>query len=644
MSAKASFRRPSDAALSVLIALAGALAVAFLMKGKYYSISSDLALHYELAHLIRNSWMWPTSHFLASGMQQYPPAAHYLAAIFGLPFHSTLIGLNVVACLAVFGCYLLLAETVTVGSTVGALVALVIAGAGLSYGRTQYAVEGYEVFYNFFFSQMVGEFLFIAFTLWLCRTQRDWKVRLSISCVVTILACWLYAISAVEIALACICLETIFLLRRIRQTRSLELTWLIPAVLGAAILPVLVALNPKFHEMVLISHNNGGLGLIAFEHLVPELAALLLILATALGVFAPDTPRWRRGTLVLATAGCATAAAALAQTAALDIFGAGSPYAVKKYGFSIITLLIFSLGALAATAVEKRGPRQTFAAPRLCLPTAFALGAALMLPNHSPQPLDKFVKYQKQVSRIASDPTFPRDAWGNTVSHNNGFGWYLNHAVTMVDLGMSQNRSMAAAQSTLNPAQPMVAAYALVNDPSKDTSERCVRRFSSDPSIAFIDLRCDRKNLAQTISFPAHVDLARAEFVPRFFTHGWYDKEPAGMWSEGNHAEMAMHFDNPPRTVLLSMEISAFIPKPGYVQHVRLHVGKTEVGHWTFDVKSSSGLRQVELPRNLLQNGDLKLEFELPDATSPTVQGISGDSRVIGIFVDSFTIAGNGLA
>ena len=153
------------------------LVAVIVMRGKLYAASTDLAQHYELAHALTLNWAWPGGTPLSSGIQTYPPLSHYLGALAGLAFGSALMGMNVVAIAAIFFCYLLLARTLSIGSPLGVVVAVAIAAAGLWEARSQQSVEGFEVYSNFFYAQLVGEAAFLAVALWLANEKRPWLLR-----------------------------------------------------------------------------------------------------------------------------------------------------------------------------------------------------------------------------------------------------------------------------------------------------------------------------------------------------------------------------------------------------------------------------------------------------------------------------------
>jgi hypothetical protein len=47
----------------------------------------------------------------------------------------------------------------------------------------------------------------------------------------------------------------------------------------------------------------------------------------------------------------------------------------------------------------------------------------------------------------------------------------------------------------------------------------------------------------------------------------------------------------------------------------------------------------VTIPAALIHDGRVRLDFDLPDATSPAARRLSADARVLAYFVTSFSVA-----
>lgn len=620
-------------AWDIVAVLIAGLAVALRMKTVVYAHSTDLALHYQLADSISRSWVWPTlTKPLATAMSAYPPLAHYLGAMAGLPFHSALVGVQLVAAMSVFGCYLILIRCLTSGGRLGDLVALAAAAVGVLAARTQSAAEGFEIFYSFFYAQIVGQVVFLGFVVWLSTTPRRWPVRLSASAVAVFVCGWLYLLTSVEIALSYMSLEAFLLARQWLRTRNLEVRRLTPLAAGAVFLPLLVLIHPEFRWMMTISGNNGALTLGALDGMVPALSIVLLLLGAALGVLAPETSRWRAGLLPLAAAACGCATAALLQQAAWSGLHMGSEYAVKKYSYGVVTLLIFCTAAGIGAVIDGRKDRRAWPPTVALAPPILAALATIFLPTAAPDRLDKFSAYQAYMRHVLASGRAPKVAKGLIVSNHSGFGWSLNFAATLVDLDMDPKQAYAA---VLGPPQASPALYAFADKPDEDFPDSCIVPGSTAGAASLTLIHCQAFS---TIGPAQSVGVGQSKRLPRFFLSGWSGREGDSVWNDGKSAEIGLHFSDTPENVLFAFDGGAFLPASVQSQRVDLLVGHVPVGHWTFDQKAPSGVQQVLIPGSLVRNGDVKLTFAFPDAISPSALKLSNDPRTLAFSMKGFSV------
>ncbi len=488
---------------------------------------------------------------------------------------------------------------------------------------------------------MVGELTFLLLALWLCRTALSWPWRLAVTAVATFLACWLFLIAAVEIALACICLEGLLLLRRIIAARTVRLSWLVPTIASGMVLPLIIAANPGLGIMIGDASAGGGnqfrqIHLYAFQHLVPAMAAALLAFAAAIGALsACDAPRWRGGTLFLATAGCATALAALTQALVQAVSPLGSDYAMNKYGFSVITLLVFAVAAAAGGWVDRRPRSAPSWAWASLAPAALAALATIFMHAELGERLDKFVKYQKEVRTFFAEKRAPADAFGRTSSNNPSFRYPLNHVITLADLGMDSATAQKSIDASLNVAITAPETYSFVDERIGYVAPKCVlNRLRA--GIALVSLPCQRVTPA-SLTLDKTVAVSGSSGRPPYFVSGWSGTEPTGIWSGTPRAVLGLHLNSMPDPVLVTVQASGFLPDPAYVQHVPVFVHGVQLDTWTFDARAPGGARTVLVPAALAPNGDVMLEFRFPDATSPAQHKVSADPRQLAMFVSGFS-------
>lgn len=135
------------------------------------------------------------------------------------------------------------------------------------------------------------------------------------------------------------------------------------------------------------------------------------------------------------------------------------------------------------------------------------------------------------------------------------------------------------------------------------------------------------------------LSLADTQIKPAFLAQGWSGKEGNGVWSEGKASTMALDVGSTRGDVMVTIGGAAWIPDPGYVQHVTVSTDAGLLARWTLDAQHGSGEHAVIVPKAAIHDGLVTLHFAFPDATSPAQQKKSSDSRVLAFFVTSVAVA-----
>lgn len=114
---------------------------------------------------------------------------------------------------------------------------------------------------------------------------------------------------------------------------------------------------------------------------------------------------------------------------------------------------------------------------------------------------------------------------------------------------------------------------------------------------------------------------------------GWSSPESWGIWTTQGEALLLLALPKSPETDLrIQMQVRAFVPATWPKQKVRVKANGQPVADWVFQHGDTNLLREINLPRHLLDtSGMLWLEFETPDAMSPTALGFGIDVRILGM-------------
>jgi len=133
------------------------------------------------------------------------------------------------------------------------------------------------------------------------------------------------------------------------------------------------------------------------------------------------------------------------------------------------------------------------------------------------------------------------------------------------------------------------------------------------------------------------IDFGDALDSRGFMGNGWSETEPWGTWSIGSRAELSVKLSAKPDTQLfLNAFAFAQLPRQDHEGvNVRVHCGDRLIAEWKFTPAQArdGGPHWVSAPLpapDHLQDV-LDFVFEIEGATSPYAEGLSHDSRVLGL-------------
>ncbi len=126
-----------------------------------------------------------------------------------------------------------------------------------------------------------------------------------------------------------------------------------------------------------------------------------------------------------------------------------------------------------------------------------------------------------------------------------------------------------------------------------------------------------------------------------YLKQGWAAPESWGVWSQSKTAKLKIQLPFvPARDMKLILKAQAFINEKHPQQHVDVWVNRQHIARIDYTQKINLSSRAIHLPKNLIlaNNGDLNIEFKLPDAKSPAKLGISADIRQLGLGLHSLEL------
>jgi hypothetical protein len=426
--------------LSVAIsALFSWIVLGFLWRNKIGTASVDVGWHYVLVDFFYARW--GSFQDLASihpTMAQYPPVAHIFAAAIGWLVGSPFGGMTCAAILFICTIYACLFEGIKGRdrhSTTRRFYVLTPIVFGLGW---LHIVYGQEISKSFFLPQAAGQCIVLLTMLCLSNCKRSPWECVSVPALIFLLG-WLYQFAQIQILS---CAQALWLFTIVEAWRS-DRRFSLNLVAYAGILGVLgclaILFHPELAPMLSISTNNGDIIFARYPLIViPASAIILMMLSLAIAneKFKADL----RYPLFLPAVGLGISLAALFNYAAWILLDIGSPYAVRKHGFSLVTWIVVIWTVYLAQAISRQyGHHRLETSLHRWLPelveTALAVVLCVWLNlAHTMKDISAFKSYQDAVRLDGKLNKYP---FGKVVSHNEWLDPHQNFFVTLVDLRVS---------------------------------------------------------------------------------------------------------------------------------------------------------------------------------------------------------------
>jgi len=226
--------------------------------------------------------------------------------------------------------------------------------------------------------------------------------------------------------------------------------------------------------------------------------------------------------------------------------------------------------------------------------------------------------------------------------------------VSIYDVGNSDDRSRRFLYYAWNrsdilrkydPFFPPISEYAVSGLSWMDESWRLTNRILAPGGTEY----------ASPISYQygASIDFGFDGDSQRYIGKGWSLGGPAATWTDGKSASLII----PIAKIESNIELRAvFSPYTVWgkleEQRVTVLVNGNIVGKWTAQRQDNIGERILRrfkherefvektavIPRELLEDSEVLITFDLPDATSPASLGVSQDARALGIEMRSLVL------
>lgn len=117
-----------------------------------------------------------------------------------------------------------------------------------------------------------------------------------------------------------------------------------------------------------------------------------------------------------------------------------------------------------------------------------------------------------------------------------------------------------------------------------------------------------------------------------YLSCGFSSPEYTGTWTDGHKSEMKFVLtDYKNENIFLNMKYFAYREN----QHVKIYAGDTLIDEYDATCDTN---RKIRIPQYCIDDNELSIRFEFPNASSPFENGESGDKRILALFVKTMTL------
>ena len=606
-----------------------------------WNASSDLAHHYALAYRISEQW-WLAAYPdpALGGMIIYPRGGHVIAAIVGTIFNSTFIGIQVTALASIVIIWLSILAILDSMPRRIACVALLSFFILFLVNRfiLHFDLHGDEVEHEFFYSQLVAHaFLYLSLILSMHIEKKHgalWSAT-SLTAIMLFVAT-IHLLPAVQIlgligGIAAIKIFTTY--KNHEDFGKLKIA-------AVAIIPVASTIglifHPSFSAMRILAKNNGSLELHNIPYPIGVITLAFLVLTTSSVLFI----QWarRKDNIIeakyLAIYGAATSAACMLQYA-LTYYDMGSAYAVKKYGFSLLTTMFIQLSMLAPIMTIKSNDNEAnsiISDSNMAGKIApYFLGLIILLlvvPSKKHFDVSNIVELEKKITNLSYNE-IPQAPAGKS-----------NVVIGLIDIPNTTNYlfSIAFTKTPQDLAIPDVLTAGDLSDVSKyykiisssdnpiyGSSGGCA---SSVPgSISIIDSLCLERQIESSRLCENSFDFTK-EFIPSSSLQGFSHREDHGRWTNGRTARFVC-LTGGNRYNSVEIEMTPFIFESLKSQRLEISVNGIQIYRDSISIAGNSSNPIIIDLTNIPVSDEYTIEFNMPDATSPKDVGHNDDGREI---------------
>ena len=608
----------------------------------------DLAHHYALAYRISEQW-WLTTYFdtTLGEMNFYPRGGHVIAAIIGAIFNSTFIGIQLTKLASIAIIWL---SILTILNSMPRRIANVALLSFFIFFLVntfilRFHVHGYEVIGNFFYSQLVAHaFLYLSLIFSMHIEKKHGMLLAAVSLVpIMFFIATIHLLPAIQILGLIGGITAIKIFTTYKNHEDFSKI----KIAAVAIIPIAssvgLVFHPSFSAMLTIAEKNGTLDLYNVPYPIGIITLSILVLIASFVLFA----QWarRKDNIIeakyLAIYGAATSAICILQYA-LTYYDMGSDYAVKKYGFSLLTVMLIQLSMLASIMTIKSDNNKTSpvisdsSITSKIISYVFGLIVLLLVtPNNKHLDASNIVELEKKITNLSYNkiPQAPAGK-SNVVIGLRDAPNTINYLFSIAFAKTPRNLALpdvyvAGDLSDVNEYYKIISSS---DNPIYGSSSRCA---SSVPgNISIVDTFCFRRLTESKKLCENSLDFAK--FISPLSLQGFSHREEHGRWTNSKTARF-MCLTGGNRYNSVGLEITPFIFGQIKSQRLKISVNGIHVYQDSISIAKGSNNPIIIDLTNIPVSDEYIIEFNTPDAISPKEVGFNLDERELAFTIQRIT-------
>lgn len=139
--------------------------------------------------------------------------------------------------------------------------------------------------------------------------------------------------------------------------------------------------------------------------------------------------------------------------------------------------------------------------------------------------------------------------------------------------------------------------------------------------------------------FPLTINFGQTGNSNQFKNMGWGYTEDTWTWTEGKDSSLVIPIKTTPKSNLtLEMEIYPFLAQ-GKIENQAINLYVNNNLLWDNIKINKQGKYKIIIPKEIIKDDEIRIDFNIPEAASPKSLGLSEDERILGLSLKTLKIS-----